>query len=85
MMILKRTIGPKGQVVIPKDLRRHLGVEPGSEVLFEVRDKEVVMRPSRTPLAAVEEFVSIVTPKLKHRVQWEQIVEEEAAEEIAIR
>jgi hypothetical protein len=36
-------------------------------------------------LAAVEEFVSIVTPKLKHRVQWEQIVEEEAAEEIAIR
>jgi len=84
-MIVKRKIGPKGQVVIPKDIRQHMGVEPGSEVIFEVREKEVVMEPSRAPADIVNEYVSIVTSKLKSRIQLDQITEEEALEEIAIR
>ena len=31
----------KGQVTIPQDVRRRLGVEPGSEVDFEVDDDSV--------------------------------------------
>ena len=84
-MIVKRKIGPKGQVVIPKDIRQHMGVEPGSEVIFEVREKEVVMEPSRAPADIVNEYVSIVTSKLKSSIQLDQIIEEEALEEIAIR
>lgn len=38
----------KGQVTIPQDVRRRLGIEPGSEVEFEVDDDVVrlVRRPS---------------------------------------
>ncbi len=31
----------KGQVTIPQDVRRRLGIEPGSEVDFEVDDDAV--------------------------------------------
>ncbi|MGL5867107.1 MAG: AbrB/MazE/SpoVT family DNA-binding domain-containing protein [Dermatophilaceae bacterium] len=31
----------KGQVTIPHEVRRRLGIEPGSEVDFEVRDDVV--------------------------------------------
>ncbi len=42
-------VGPKGQVVIPKDLRRELGIEPGDEVTFWCHDGHVAVRPARQP------------------------------------
>ena len=38
----------KGQVTIPQDIRRRLGVEPGSEVDFEVDDDDAVRLVRRT-------------------------------------
>lgn len=38
------TVGPKGQVVIPKYLRDALKIQPGQEILFERRGDEVVLR-----------------------------------------
>jgi AbrB family looped-hinge helix DNA binding protein len=38
-------VGPKGQVVIPKDLRDRLGIEPGDEVDFWLVDDHVAVRP----------------------------------------
>lgn len=45
-------VGPKGQVVIPKQLREELGIEPGDEVSFWLHDDHVAVRPTqhRTPL-----------------------------------
>ncbi len=37
-------VGPKGQVVIPKDLRDRLGIEPGDEVNFWLHDDHVAVR-----------------------------------------
>ena len=34
----------KGQVTIPKNVRRHLGILPGSEVAFELREGDAVLR-----------------------------------------
>lgn len=40
-------VGPKGQVVIPKDLRDELGIEPGDEVSFWRDGDHVAVRPTR--------------------------------------
>lgn len=37
----------KGQVTIPQAVRAQLGIEPGDEVVFSVRDDAAVMRPAR--------------------------------------
>ena len=38
-------VGPKGQVVIPKELRDELGIEPGDEVNFWRHGDHVAVRP----------------------------------------
>ena len=45
-------VGAKGQVVIPKELRDQLGIEPGDEVSFWLHDGHVAVRPTehRRPL-----------------------------------
>lgn len=39
-------VGAKGQVVIPKDLRDRLGIEPGDEVSFWLDGDHVSLRPT---------------------------------------
>ena len=39
-------VGPKGQVVIPKELRDELGIEPGDEVSFWLHGDHVAVRPA---------------------------------------
>ncbi len=84
-MIIRRTVGAKGQVVIPKDLREYLGIRVGSHVAFEVRDGEVVLRPEKDPKEAVREYISVVKEKLKKEVDIEGILEEEVLERIDLR
>jgi AbrB family looped-hinge helix DNA binding protein len=40
-------VGPKGQVVIPKDLRDEFGIEPGDEVVFWRDGDHVAVRAVR--------------------------------------
>lgn len=41
-------MGPKGQVVVPKEMRDELGLAPGDEVTFERGDGEIRVRKART-------------------------------------
>lgn len=40
-------MGPKGQVVIPKDVRDRLGLHPGDEVDVELADGRATVAPAR--------------------------------------
>jgi AbrB family looped-hinge helix DNA binding protein len=44
-MGMTHRVGPKGQVVIPKELRDELGIEPGDEVSFWRHEDHVALRP----------------------------------------
>jgi len=69
-MIIKRPLGEKGQVVIPKDIRKLLGLQNGkSEVVFEIRDNKVTITPNKS-----EDFIKEF---LKHRRKRKEITLEE--------
>lgn len=55
------TISEKGQLTVPIDIRRELGLKPHSRVEFEVRDGEVVLRRVRT----VAELAGILKDRVK--------------------
>lgn len=52
-MELKARITSKGQLTIPKEVRRALGVREGDSLLFEVNDDgdEVTVRVARRPVS----------------------------------
>ena len=62
-MQAKRMVGEKGQVVVPKDMRDHIGIAPGSEVLFEAREGEIVIKPQKSAREFVEEFCNLAKSK----------------------
>lgn len=38
------TVTSKGQITVPKKVREALGLQPGSQVDFEIRGDEVILR-----------------------------------------
>ncbi len=79
-MQVRKKLGERGQVVIPKDIRERFGLRPGSEVIFEVRENEIVIRPAVDPVMFIERFCS--TPrKLEKEIDIKKLIEEEIEEE----
>lgn len=46
MTVHKRKVGDRGQVTIPKELRKRRGIESGDEVEFIEVNDEILIRPS---------------------------------------
>lgn len=47
------TISSKGQIVIPSSIRRRLGLHTGDQVVTEVSDEQIILRPARKPAPTV--------------------------------
>ena len=74
-MRIKARVGPKGQVVIPKELRDEFKILPGSEVSFDSTDEAILIFPSENPDKFVDEYVSVVKRKEKppKKVDWDAL------------
>jgi len=81
-MRLKSKVGPKGQAVIPKEVRDILGISPGDEVIFELADKEARIRPAGRR-SSVSELTEVVPreDKLSEDVDVKELILAETAEE----
>lgn len=55
-------VGPKGQVVLPKDLRDELGIAPGDEVMFDRTDDRIVVRKAKSKRELLDELVGSLPP-----------------------
>lgn len=79
-----RTIGPKGQIVIPKRIRDALGLKPGVGVNIEIRGKEIVISKPQIEGSYTEYYVSTSSRKLKETVDIKKIITEELSERHAL-
>ncbi|MBI5678174.1 MAG: AbrB/MazE/SpoVT family DNA-binding domain-containing protein [Planctomycetes bacterium] len=48
IMILTSKITSKGQITLPKEVRKLLNVQEGSVVIFEKENDKIVIKPART-------------------------------------
>ena len=56
------TISSKGQVTIPQEVRKRLGLEPGDRVEFVVEEGRTIVRPARSEANPYEKYVGIAGP-----------------------
>jgi antitoxin PrlF len=56
------TISSKGQITVPQEIRKRLGLEPGDRVEFVVEEGRTVIRPARSEVNPFERFIGIADP-----------------------
>ncbi len=74
---MKRKLGPRGQVVIPKEIRDRLRLTEGENLTFEVSDDVILVRPEPSPQEFVRRFLTVKGKKLRRRLDWKSILDEE--------
>ena len=59
-------VGPKGQVVIPQQIREYIGIMPGHDILFDIEDDHIkIERPRKDLVAALKKAAkSAITAKI---------------------
>jgi AbrB family looped-hinge helix DNA binding protein len=82
--MVRKNVGQKGQVVIPKQLRDAIGLKPGVEVILEIRGDEIVISKPKIEGSYTEYYTTTQTPKLKKVVNLKEIINEEVAQRHAI-
>ncbi len=56
------TISSKGQVTVPQEIRKRLGLAPGDRVEFVVEEGRTVLRPVRAEANPFEKYIGIAGP-----------------------
>jgi AbrB family looped-hinge helix DNA binding protein len=56
------TITSKGQLTVPQEIRKRLGLQTGDLVEFVVEEDRTVIRPARSEKNPFEKFIGILGP-----------------------
>ncbi|MGD0978269.1 MAG: AbrB/MazE/SpoVT family DNA-binding domain-containing protein [Candidatus Bathyarchaeia archaeon] len=79
-----KSVGPKGQVVIPKRIRNALGLKPGVDVTIELRGDEIVISKPKIEGSYTEYYISTQSAKLKESVDIKKMITEEVTQRHAL-
>ncbi len=63
---MKGRISSKGQITVPKRIRTHYALEPGSEVEFELREDGALLRKKKAERSPIWEAIG----SLKGKWRW---------------
>ncbi len=74
---MKRRLGSKGQVVVPKEIREKLGLTEGSILTFEISGRTMLVRPEPSPEEVVERFLSVKGGKRGKLLDWRSVLDDE--------
>jgi AbrB family looped-hinge helix DNA binding protein len=56
------TISSKGQITVPQEIRKRLGLAPGDRVEFVNEEGRILIRPARSEVNPFEKFIGILGP-----------------------
>jgi antitoxin PrlF len=56
------TISSKGQITVPQEIRKRLGLEVGDRVEFVVEGDRTLIRPARSEVNLFEKYIGILGP-----------------------
>jgi antitoxin PrlF len=54
------TISTKGQITVPLEIRRRLGLKEGDRVEFVVDNGQTILRPARSPENPFEKYIGML-------------------------
>lgn len=74
----KTTVGPKGQVVIPKDIRDKIGIKEYSEVIVDIIDDSVIIKKLKPEsVSYVDFYCTTYSKKINKKVDIKKLLEEQ--------
>ena len=74
----KTTVGPKGQVVIPKKIRDKIGIKEYSEVIVNIIDDSVIIKKLKPEsVTYVDYYCTTYSKKLTKKIDVKKIAEEQ--------
>ena len=74
------SVSAKGQITLPQEMRRKLGISPGDKVRMTIEDEKIVLRPTEISLLAGYRSIPALKPPLRIEVI-DQIVEDFVVDE----
>jgi antitoxin PrlF len=58
----KSTVSSKGQITVPLEIRRRLGLKEGDRVEFVVEGERTIIRPAQPPENPFEKYAGVLPP-----------------------